>query len=420
MYSSQSFLNQHAWKLALTLGLLVVGAIVWGRGTTNSPAAVVPTEPAPAVTATRTPAPVSSPTPDQNGLIPTLTPTLPPPTQTPTPAPVLYQVQPGDIPLSIAAAYSISVDELLAANTIADPTELQIGEELRIPVTATPSPTAPTPTPTRTVRPSPTPEPVVHTIEAGDTLLAIAAKHDSNMDLIMLTNQIIDPSRLSIGQEIIIPVGLDINPDTPTVVHEIKSGDTFNYLSFFYGSTIDDILAANPGLDPRALQIGQQVIIPVTSKPINPKANPRLPRITTPEAPPETLADLQTQMLAAINNQRATAGLPAYQSDAELVRLALAHAQDMVNRGYFSHTTPEGITLDNRFVQNQVDAGYTGENIHRNLKPIDKTVAEAIRWWMSSTVHRSNILHSHFNKIGIGVAEGPPEWYTFVLVFAER
>jgi uncharacterized protein YkwD len=39
---------------------------------------------------------------------------------------------------------------------------------------------------------------------------------------------------------------------------------------------------------------------------------------------------------------------------------------------------------------------------------------------MNSAPHRHNILHNNHNHIGVGVVEGPPGWFTFVLVFAER
>jgi len=32
--------------------------------------------------------------------------------------------------------------------------------------------------------------------------------------------------------------------------------------------------------------------------------------------------------------------------------------------------------------------------------------------------YRRNILHQHFSRIGVGVAQEPAGWYTFVLVFA--
>ncbi|MCB0181460.1 MAG: hypothetical protein KDI62_24750, partial [Anaerolineae bacterium] len=63
---------------------------------------------------------------------------------------------------------------------------------------------------------------------------------------------------------------------------------------------------------------------------------------------------------------------------------------------------------------------WTGENIQRNNKGKEGAAPYALNWWMNSYVHRSNILHHRFNHIGIGVIEGPPDWFSFVLVFAER
>lgn len=415
--SIKEIINQNLWKIALVLGAAAVAAMIWARlAAAPQPAA----QQAIAPTATTTPtAGIIGETGTPVALIPSKTPTHPPPTVTSTPISVFYEVKPGDVPLVIAAAFGISVDDLLTINNISDPTRLQIGQELLIPVTVTPSPTAPTPTLTPSLTPTPTPEPITYTVKAGDSLSKIAAEYDVSVDMLLIANHLSPSDILQIGQELTIPTG-QVDFGTPTVVHVIKPGDTFSYLSFFYGSTVDDILAANPGLEPRALQIGQKVIIPVTSPPINPNADPSLPQIVTPGDIPANLSDLPAQMVNAVNAQRAAFKLPPYQVDADLARMALAHAQDMVARGYFAHTTPEGLTLDDRFVLQKIEASWTGENIQRNTKPLDKTVAEAVRWFMNSAPHRANILHKHFDRIGVGVAEGPPEWYTFVLVFAKR
>lgn len=45
-------------------------------------------------------------------------------------------------------------------------------------------------------------------------------------------------------------------------VHIIESGDTFGRLSSRYGVSVQAIMNANPGLDPRRLRIGQPVTIP--------------------------------------------------------------------------------------------------------------------------------------------------------------
>ena len=58
---------------------------------------------------------------------------------TPTTAEGVYIVQEGDYPSSIAEQFGVSVEELMEANGITDPTSLTVGQELIIP-TAAPSP----------------------------------------------------------------------------------------------------------------------------------------------------------------------------------------------------------------------------------------------------------------------------------------
>ena len=68
--------------------------------------------------------------------------------------------------------------------------------------TFTPVPATPSTTPT----PTATPTPVIYTIAKGDTLIPIARKFGVTVQEIIDANGIDDPRRLSIGQEIIIPV----------------------------------------------------------------------------------------------------------------------------------------------------------------------------------------------------------------------
>jgi uncharacterized protein YkwD len=113
--------------------------------------------------------------------------------------------------------------------------------------------------------------------------------------------------------------------------------------------------------------------------------------------------------------------LPPYQIDEEIAQMALDHAQDMVVRGYFGHVTPEGNTLRDRFAKLGLSSTLNvGEDIQRNTRPASETVQFALNWFMNSRPHRANILHSHHNHIGVAIVEGPPGWYTYVLVFAER
>lgn len=57
--------------------------------------------------------------------------------------PLIYAVQPGDTLGAIAQAHGVTVDELVAANDIADPNVLQVGQALVIPQGTLLPPTAP-------------------------------------------------------------------------------------------------------------------------------------------------------------------------------------------------------------------------------------------------------------------------------------
>lgn len=309
----------------------------------------------------------------------------------------------------------------MTINKIDDPTTLQIGQRLLIPITVTPSP-SPTPT-SSTPQPSPTaaPTPLIHTVQAGEVLLAIAAEYDTTVEAIMLANEITDPRTLQIGQQLLIPPDKGSPLGVKTVIHQIVAGDTLLGLAAAYGSTLDDILATNPELEPTSLQIGQKIIVPLTQPRANPiSSNPTLPRITSPVESPPGLAALEQQMVSAVNTQRQAQGLTPYAVDEQLTSLARTHAQDMTVRGYFSHVTLEGKTIRDRFEERGLDYYWVGENIQRNVQPVEQTVGYAINWFMNSRVHRNNILHANYNRLGVGVTEGPPGWYTFVLVFAGK
>jgi LysM repeat protein len=70
-----------------------------------------------------------------------------------------------------------------------------------LPPTATPAPYTPEPTPTPTV----TPTPIVHVIQSGEGLLGIADVYGVSVAALQDANGILDPRTLQIGQELIIP-----------------------------------------------------------------------------------------------------------------------------------------------------------------------------------------------------------------------
>ena len=70
-----------------------------------------------------------------------------------------------------------------------------------LPATATPAPYTPEPTPTPTVSPTP----ILHVIQSGESLLTIAGKYGISVAALQDSNGILDPRSLQIGQQLIIP-----------------------------------------------------------------------------------------------------------------------------------------------------------------------------------------------------------------------
>jgi uncharacterized protein YkwD len=103
----------------------------------------------------------------------------------------------------------------------------------------------------------------------------------------------------------------------------------------------------------------------------------------------------------ALNAERKKAGLKPLLHDRELAKVAKHHAEDMAERGYFSHDSPEGEKMADRLKDSGIDYDYAGENIARGQADCEEVVAD----WMDSPGHRANILDRHFRHYGIGIKD---------------
>ncbi|WP_079035675.1 CAP domain-containing protein [Streptomyces albus] len=113
------------------------------------------------------------------------------------------------------------------------------------------------------------------------------------------------------------------------------------------------------------------------------------------------------EVLALVNQERAQAGCRPVKADPELAALAGRFSVDMAERGFFSHTTPDGKSpWDRAEAAGIEDLG--GENIARGQANA-RSVMDA---WMKSPGHRANILNCDYRTLGVGAhfAEGGPWW----------
>lgn len=122
----------------------------------------------------------------------------------------------------------------------------------------------------------------------------------------------------------------------------------------------------------------------------------------------------ENQMLIMVNQERERRGLPPLMQDAALQKVARAHADDMLRRGYFSHYTPEGLSPFDRMNAAGIVYEYAGENL-----ALSPDVQLAMTGLMNSPGHRENILYPHFKKAGIGVLDGGFYGKMFVQEFTD-
>lgn len=106
------------------------------------------------------------------------------------------------------------------------------------------------------------------------------------------------------------------------------------------------------------------------------------------------------------NRQRAENGLAPLSNNQALNTSALVKAQDMFDKQYFAHESPDGKGVGD-LVQT---AGYEyimiGENLALGNFLNDQVLVQA---WMDSPGHRANILNSKYTEIGVGVIRGTYE-----------
>lgn len=166
---------------------------------------------------------------------------------------VPYVIRAGDTYFSLAIRFNTTVPAIIAANPGVDPNLLMIGQIICIP--------------TRPQIP-PCPGGNFYVIRPGDTLFAIARFFNVPLGTLIAANPGIDPNRLFVGQIICIPlVTPPVTCPPGTTTYTIQPGDTFFAIAARFNTTVAALIAANPGVNPNALLIGQVICVPVVTPP---------------------------------------------------------------------------------------------------------------------------------------------------------
>jgi uncharacterized protein YkwD len=130
--------------------------------------------------------------------------------------------------------------------------------------------------------------------------------------------------------------------------------------------------------------------------------------------PPINLREVEELIWRFTNDFRRQNGLPAVVPEAALSRVSQAYSADMLNRRFFSHTNPEGLSAGERlkaFYQGPI-YGW-GENIWEgsNLNAVSPVALarHIMDAWIYSPGHRQNILGPEYTHVGIGLASNGRE-----------
>ncbi|MBU5590694.1 SafA/ExsA family spore coat assembly protein [Clostridium sp. MSJ-4] len=163
-------------------------------------------------------------------------------------------------------------------------------------------------------------------------------------------------------------------------LYTVQPNDSMWKIAVKYQIGVSEIINANPEVsNPNLIYPGQKLKIPALSE-----------QITTHE----------NEVLRLVNLERTNRGLAPLKSNWQLSRVARYKSQDMIDKNYFSHQSP---TYGSPFMMMEnfgLKFSAAGENIAMG----QRTPQEVVTSWMNSPGHRSNILSSNYNELGVGLA----------------
>jgi len=125
-------------------------------------------------------------------------------------------------------------------------------------------------------------------------------------------------------------------------------------------------------------------------------------------------SDLELEMFRLVNEDRARYGKSALTLDPELSDIARIKARDMLENGYFAHTSPTYGNMRTMLRTFGVSFSAASENIARSRSIYHAEAA----FLSSSTGHRQTLLGASWTKVGIGIAVTPQGFVYVSQVFA--
>ena len=118
---------------------------------------------------------------------------------------------------------------------------------------------------------------------------------------------------------------------------------------------------------------------------------------------------IQSDLVVLVNGYRAANGLGPVSLNGSLSSAAAWMANDLATKNYFSHTSSDGRSPQQRMAAFGYPAYalYTGENIAAG----QASAADVIAGWKASPAHNAVLLSANFNAIGVGYSYSATSTY---------
>jgi LysM repeat protein len=138
----------------------------------------------------------------------------------------------------------------------------------------------------------------IYEVAPGDTLYSIARQYGVGVAALSEINKITDPSRLFVGQSLIIPRA-----------YTVKPGDTLFGIARNHNLSLSELLALNNRVESQVLRVGEVLIVGDEVASTDSPPPSRTP-VTTPPTPTDPLPTTQTTTTVTLNTQTTVAITP--------------------------------------------------------------------------------------------------------------
>jgi len=179
---------------------------------------------------------------------------------------------------------------------------------------------------------------------------------------------------------------LAVPAQAASVSHTVAAGETMWKLAVRYQVGTSEIIQANPQVgNPDLIYPGQILQIPQLDS---------------------SVSSYEAEVVRLVNSIRQKNGLQPLSVNWELSRVARYKSQDMLDNGYFSHTSPTYGSPFQMIKAFGLSYRSAGENIAKGYA----SPQAVVNGWMNSSGHRANILSASYTQIGVGYVSQGNYW----------